>query len=517
VFTSRRRERVASNETESPSSEGRGTLRERVLDEMTRNGAQAAATLIGSAWDRYSATAPAELLDAVRALPGEILIDSPGLVVAASYLQQLVVETDPDRVERAHRFSILPASGSTLAQQLVILTGTSATQRMRGDFADAKASAADARRRFEAASDIETAKLLTHLPHLFVQWGRSLETAGDGRGEAHHEYEESYRLALLTEQHQVGRRSAGHLAWHLAERGRLTAAADWLQRARDTGDAQLRYDAVIHLTSALIHTDRGDRAAAAVDLARMSVHPLGDYWAAALWVRSCHAVTEEERSLVEADMEVELVRRPPAITRGAMDARYLKAASANLGRFGVDGREWTTPGDATLDAIAAYRRGAFHVVLDMTRDAIGPNASPRIRAAALLLHAAAAAGLNRSSAASEHFERARAIIDREGLFRTYDLIDVAHLDELAGSRAIPISPSTVGGGDAALLATLSKREREVLVQLVSDRSLAVIAGDLFVSPNTLKTTVRRLYRKLGVNSRQEAADIAHRAGLQAPS
>ncbi|RWZ52876.1 LuxR family transcriptional regulator [Labedella phragmitis] len=505
---------MTANETEPPSHESRGTLRERVLDEVARNGAQAAAALIGSAWDRYSATAPAELLDAVRALPGEILIDNPGLIVAANYLQQLVAETDPDRVERTQQFSITPASGSTLAQQLVILTGTSATQRMRGDFADARASAADARRRFEAASDVETAKLLQHLPHLFVQWGRSLETAGDGRGEAHHEYEESYRLALHTEQHQAGRRAAGHLAWYLAERGRLRAAQDWLRRARDTGEAQVGYDAVIHLTAALIHTDGGDRGAAAVDLARMSVHPIGDYWAAALWVRSTHAATAEERALVEADLEVELARRPPAIAGGAMNAHYLRAAAVNLGRFGVDEREWTTPGDAALNAIAAYRRGAFHAVIDMTQHAIGPEASPRIRAAALLLHAAAAAGLNRSSAASEHFERARAIIDREGLFRTYDLIDVDALEDLAGSRGVPVSASVVGGGEAALLSTLSKREQEVLVQLVSDRSLAVIAGDLFVSPNTLKTTVRRLYRKLGVNSRQEAADIAHRAGLR---
>jgi len=37
-----------------------------------------------------------------------------------------------------------------------------------------------------------------------------------------------------------------------------------------------------------------------------------------------------------------------------------------------------------------------------------------------------------------------------------------------------------------------------------------LAAQLYISPNTLKATVRALYRKLGVTSRQQAVDAARR-------
>ncbi|MFI5615113.1 LuxR C-terminal-related transcriptional regulator [Amycolatopsis sp. NPDC051903] len=60
---------------------------------------------------------------------------------------------------------------------------------------------------------------------------------------------------------------------------------------------------------------------------------------------------------------------------------------------------------------------------------------------------------------------------------------------------------------------LTERERTVLRLLPTVRSLDEIAGDLMVSPNTVKTHVRALYRKLGVGSRREAVRSALRRGL----
>jgi DNA-binding CsgD family transcriptional regulator len=40
-----------------------------------------------------------------------------------------------------------------------------------------------------------------------------------------------------------------------------------------------------------------------------------------------------------------------------------------------------------------------------------------------------------------------------------------------------------------------------------------LAEALFITVNTLKSTVRNLYRKLGVHDRAEASDLAHRLGL----
>ena len=57
---------------------------------------------------------------------------------------------------------------------------------------------------------------------------------------------------------------------------------------------------------------------------------------------------------------------------------------------------------------------------------------------------------------------------------------------------------------------LTVRERDVLRFLPSRLTLNEIAGELYVSVNTLKFHLRVIYRKLGVNSRDEAAAIARK-------
>lgn len=62
---------------------------------------------------------------------------------------------------------------------------------------------------------------------------------------------------------------------------------------------------------------------------------------------------------------------------------------------------------------------------------------------------------------------------------------------------------------------LSAREQEVLAQLVSLNNLDEIADDLDVSVNTIKTHVRGIYGKLGVNTRRTAVLAAVERGVLA--
>ncbi|MCB1028986.1 MAG: hypothetical protein KDB24_14640 [Microthrixaceae bacterium] len=68
------------------------------------------------------------------------------------------------------------------------------------------------------------------------------------------------------------------------------------------------------------------------------------------------------------------------------------------------------------------------------------------------------------------------------------------------------------GGDE-LAEDLTERELAVLRCLPSRLSLREIAGELFVSHNTVKTHCRAIYRKLNVDSRQAAVHRARRRGL----
>ena len=68
-------------------------------------------------------------------------------------------------------------------------------------------------------------------------------------------------------------------------------------------------------------------------------------------------------------------------------------------------------------------------------------------------------------------------------------------------------------GSGREVETLSVRERLVLAQVQRGLTVAAIAAELYISPNTVKTHLRRLYRKLGVSTRDEAIRAARALGL----
>lgn len=61
--------------------------------------------------------------------------------------------------------------------------------------------------------------------------------------------------------------------------------------------------------------------------------------------------------------------------------------------------------------------------------------------------------------------------------------------------------------DVALQFGLSKREEEVLVLLARGRSMPNISQELFLSQNTVKTYISRIYSKLGVHSRVDLLKV----------
>jgi LuxR family maltose regulon positive regulatory protein len=67
-----------------------------------------------------------------------------------------------------------------------------------------------------------------------------------------------------------------------------------------------------------------------------------------------------------------------------------------------------------------------------------------------------------------------------------------------------------------LLTAPSDAEAAVLRLLVTDLSVREIAAKLYLSPNTVRTHIRAIYRKLGVSSRAEAVARATAHGLIDP-
>ena len=67
--------------------------------------------------------------------------------------------------------------------------------------------------------------------------------------------------------------------------------------------------------------------------------------------------------------------------------------------------------------------------------------------------------------------------------------------------------------DARSARVLTSREHAVFVQLSSPQSLEELASHMSVSVNTVKTHVRAIYAKLGVNSRHAAVIAGRQLGL----
>jgi LuxR family maltose regulon positive regulatory protein len=100
------------------------------------------------------------------------------------------------------------------------------------------------------------------------------------------------------------------------------------------------------------------------------------------------------------------------------------------------------------------------------------------------------------------------------------------LDAFASETAAhtPVAPSLTRPGEKNApgddipaqftpLETLSSQEQRVLRLLVAGRTYAEIAREFIVSPNTIKTQVSSIYRKLGVSRRAEASLVARHFNL----
>ena len=73
---------------------------------------------------------------------------------------------------------------------------------------------------------------------------------------------------------------------------------------------------------------------------------------------------------------------------------------------------------------------------------------------------------------------------------------IARADDEAGNH--------LGDNDKAVLTRLTRREREVLDQLVHGRSNRQIATSLGISERTVKNHLRNMFTKLGVTDRTSA-------------
>lgn len=158
-------------------------------------------------------------------------------------------------------------------------------------------------------------------------------------------------------------------------------------------------------------------------------------------------------------------------------------------------------------------------------------AVPRCARHQVVLHLLVGRSLREGERGSAEKEVATAveIASRHGMLETVgaegrDLLDLLELSAwrvpdgwMRRLRHVVVGSDAVRQVPGVLVDELTARERDVLRLLPTRLTLREVAGELFVSPNTLKFHLRVIYQKLGVNSRAEAVETARRLGLMSGS
>ncbi|CAM3456540.1 response regulator transcription factor [Occultella aeris] len=96
----------------------------------------------------------------------------------------------------------------------------------------------------------------------------------------------------------------------------------------------------------------------------------------------------------------------------------------------------------------------------------------------------------------------------------------AYLSPRVARRVIDrfrIAGAPAAADDRARVAVLTERERDVLALLAAGSSNAQVGRELHLTEGTVKGYVSAILVKLGVENRVQAAVLAHRAGLVAPT
>jgi DNA-binding CsgD family transcriptional regulator len=130
-----------------------------------------------------------------------------------------------------------------------------------------------------------------------------------------------------------------------------------------------------------------------------------------------------------------------------------------------------------------------------------PNDRARFERAATIVRDSL---LEAAQAAADAARRARTVAE------THDEMLATLADpqraQMVAVPALAMSSAQSGG-------QLSHREREVLARVAAGRTNKAIAEELYVSPNTVKSHVASLLRKLNVHTRAQLATIAVQQGL----
>lgn len=520
----------------SESAQGPGSpegVGERLRDAFAREDSAEIALLVRDhmyeMWVEHTALLPR----ALGALSDADYAAHPALVLTRD-MAGIETEPDVDVPERMKLAEILPTLPRAQQTQLVYLEMNYA--RYRHEPERALDRAADLRARLRATRTLTVPQPFDTAP-LWLHGVALTETLFGDTSEAIADLRESRRMATLDERDPTRRHSQSTLALLLALRGNIPEARDALAEARTLAPgtpAPWEYiERTEAVATALIATET--MAATADDAIAAIQGPVtetaNELWPVTVLLEGRHALVHQRPAhVLELAATAQATRRfrtgtlPHDVIASLTGNAFLELGDLTAARDALAGE-----GAGYFVRVARLReliaRGAHRQLQTDARQLLADPRLPLVHRAETMLISAWGDWLHRGRVdatkamhvtelvVQNELLRALATVPRDALSAIEEALPPERRDAFTrASAALPHRPA------AAALAPLSDRERSVLAALADESSMTALGAKLYLSPNTVKTHLRSVYRKLGVRSREEALDEAVRLGiLRSPS
>lgn len=356
---------------------------------------------------------------------------------------------------------------------------------------------------------------------------------------------DAYRLAPASDQNYSLRDVTGKAALAHAMRGDMHSASTWLDReeasARATGAFGALVDSAGAVARAIVAVNQlaADRSSRALSLLEHGALR-DELWAFMLHARALFVLGWGDRLGLLDELNQARTNHPSfdeSRRNGGVAAPLLAAAEANLlmslGRgnqawvilnYGAEQHPLLDVARARLALLAGDAGAAVQIAREVIGDHYDSESVAAIAPGVVLdLLLVGAVALHRLGRRLEADSAMQAAIDLAGPERVFafglvprrDLIEL--LDRSPQGRSLLTDdvlaqlPDVFPAGVSVF--ELTGQERLVLDGLANGKGLSDLAAELYVSLSTVKTHQRNLYRKLGVNSREDALAVAAELGL----
>ena len=468
-------------------------------------------------------------------IPEEVLADHPGLTklrAVQSRLEKARLNTGASPGRLAAPDPSTPLSGASLHEYALGMAG----RRADGHYAEAADAADHITAAIESGPAPVTDKDRDVAAFLSIHLGNSFLLAGRF-ADALTAFHRSFKHAV---EPFIQRDAAGKLALTYALVGRNGEATEWLAEERRhpalPTSAEMLVRPAGDVAAALLASDRLDLESAHHVLTDLgSPEDREEFWGFILYARARTALLSDNPGHALRSLESEALRFSRQPDGGGVTEPMLEAAHADLflacDRVDAAAELWS--GSAfTHSPLTAASRARTLLLSNRPVEAMEVVAAAlsdlrTITRSALELEVVGAA----AALAMGDVDRARRLLRNSlevyrasgslGSFVGLPAKVVRRLATLAPELPAPLVDSrpefgtltfaavTSANGTTAAAPALTEREFAVLRDLATNATIREIAEQSYLSPNTVKTQIKSLYRKLGVNSRAAAVTTAH--------